>query len=78
MYIKSGPNIDPITAQMLRDEMRLEKAKRNAFKPQARVRRPWQGTVNWEGHKRKLENKRRAANKVARQTRKAQRRASRA
>ena len=70
--------LDPITAQRLLSDMRKKPAKRRHTTPYVRIRRPWLGTANWEKHKRKLANKRRAANKVARQTRRAQRRASRA
>ena len=73
-----NPKLDPITAQALLDGTRKEAAKRRHTTPYVRIRRPWLGTLNWERHKRKLANKRRAANKVARQTRRAQRRASRA
>jgi len=45
------------------------------FEPAPRVRHPWLGTLNWEGHKDRLAARRKAANKRARQTRKAQRRA---
>ena len=75
------PKLDPITAQKLLDGMKEEADKRrarNAFKPRPRIHRPWLGALNWERHKKKLADKRRAANKVARQTRRAQRRASRA
>lgn len=73
-----NPKLDPIQAQALLNDMRKEAAKRRHTTPYVRIRRPWLGTLNWERHERKLANKRRAANKVARQTRRAQRRASRA
>ena len=73
MFEKDKPSLDPITAAKLREAMKDEAAKREAFKPAPRIRRPWLGTLNWERHKRKMERKRRAANKLARQTRKAQR-----
>lgn len=67
--------LDPMQAQMMLNAMRKESAKHRPTTPYVRIRRPWLGTLNWERHKRKLAAKRRAANKVARQTRKAQRRA---
>lgn len=45
------------------------------FVPAPRVRHPWLGTLNWKRHKDRLAARRKAANKRARQTRKAQRRA---
>ena len=46
------------------------------FVPKPRVRQPWQGWANWEKHKEKQAARRKAGNRRARQTRKAQRRAS--
>jgi hypothetical protein len=76
--ISENPKLDPIQAQAILDDMRKDAAKRRHTTPHVRIRRPWLGTLNWEHHNRKMANKRRAANKVARQTRRAQRRASRA
>jgi len=70
-------NNDPILMAKLRNAM-IEDAKRRAFTPRPRIRRPWLGDLNWARHKRKLANKRRAHNQMARQARKAQRRAARA
>ena len=72
------PKLDPIAAQALLNDMRKEAEKRRHTTPYVRIRRPWLGTLNWERHKRKLANQRRAHNRMARQTRRAQRRASRA
>ena len=69
---------DPILLQRIRDSIRKKAAERRPTTPYVRIRRPWLGTLNWERHKKRLARKRRAANKLARQTRKAQRRASRA
>ena len=69
---------DPILQQRLRNAIQKDAAERKPTTPYVRIRRPWLGTLNWERHKKKLARKRRAANRVARQTRKAQRRASRA
>ena len=72
------PKLDPIAAQALLNDMRKEAEKRRHTTPYVRILRPWLGTLNWERHKRKLANQRRAHNRMARQTRRAQRRASRA
>ncbi len=78
MIYEEKPSLDPVLAGKLRKAIKAEAANREVFKPAPRIRRPWLGSLNWEHHKRKLESMRRAANKQARQTRKAQRRASRA
>ena len=75
MIEKEGPKLDPIQAQMLRNEMQKDAAKRRFTTPYVRIRRPWLGTLNWEKHKARLAKKRKARNKAARMTRRAQRRA---
>lgn len=77
MINEKAPKLDPIAAAQLRNAM-MDDAKRRAFTPRPRMRRPWLGTLNWERHKRKMANKRRAHNRMAHHTRTAQRRASRA
>ena len=72
----TGKN-DPILMAQLRNAM-MEDAKRRAFTPRPRIRRPWLGDLNWANHKRKMADKRRAHNRMARQSRKAQRCAARA
>lgn len=71
-------HLDPIGEQMLLNKMRKDALKRRAFTPRLRIHRPWLGEWNWAKHKRKMANKRRAHNQMARQARKAQRRAARA
>ena len=66
--------VDIITAQKLRDGMRAEAAKRREFQPAVRVKRPWLGDLAWARHKKKLAEKRRRHDRMARQTRRAQRR----
>ena len=72
----TGKN-DPILMARLRNAM-MDDAKRRALAPRPRLRRPWLGEWHWAKHKRKLANQRRAHNQMARQSRKAQRRAARA
>lgn len=79
MNTENERKLDPLKVQMLLNDMRKEAAaRRSAYKPHPRIRHPWLGTLNWERHKHKRAKKRYFANKVARQTRKAQRRAARA
>ena len=77
MVNEKAPRLAPIAAAQRRNAM-MDDAKRRAFTPRPRLRRPWLGALNWERHKRKLANKRRAHNQMAKQARKTQRRAARA
>ncbi len=78
MIDKEKPQIDPVTAEKLRAAMFKELESHSDFKPAPRIRRPALGWMNWEKHKRKLEHRRKAANRTARRTRRTQRAASRA
>ena len=78
MSDKESTRLDPIAENKLINQMKKDFANRRAFQPRFRISRPWLGALNWEKHKRKLANQRRAHNKMARQTRRAQRRAARA
>ena len=75
MIDEKSQKLDTIAAQQLLNEMRKETSKRKPTTPYVRIRRPWLGTLNWEKHKARLAKKRKARNKVARMTRRAQRRA---
>lgn len=79
MITENGPKLDPITAQLLKNELQQEQARKaeaaRKFTPPVRIRRPWLGEISWKRHKAKRSKKRRAAKKAARQTIRAQRRA---
>lgn len=53
-----------------------ERMSKEPWKPRIRKKRPYLGTLNWERHKAKLTAKRKAANRAARETRRAQHRAA--
>ena len=71
-------HLDPIGEQMLVNKMQRDALKRRAFTPRMRIRRPWLGVLNWERHKHKMAHKRYIHNRMATQTRTAQRRVARA